>query len=42
MVWEVRALGLEILPQQRTLNTKEAETDWGQLEDLGEGNAKQY
>lgn len=37
MVWEVRALGLEILPKQRTLNTNEAETDWGKLENLGEG-----
>lgn len=42
MVWEVKALGLEILPKQRTLNTNEAETDCGKLEKLGEGKAKQY
>lgn len=41
MVWEVRALGLEVLPKQRTLNTNEAETDWGKLEQLGEGKAEQ-
>ena len=42
MVWEGRALGLEILPKQRTLNSNEAETDWGELENLGGGRAKQY
>lgn len=34
MVWEVRSLGLEILRKQRTLNTNEAETDWGKLREI--------